>query len=199
MQFLWAFRYNPSRPTGLPRFAYPYPRPPPGVVSRLRRIKSKRPRLQVCHQARSAAECTYLSPTGCWAAAQNQFPEIALLGVVSRLRRIKSKRPRLRVLKLARRRLCLCRWIRTSKNFSFFTFFTSSTIGFLTIDRSKNFAVKILIFFELPHAQGIVAEILFYRLRQKRLKRKARFAASYAANAPKFRIDKWVLEQAFRK
>ncbi|MDR1180174.1 MAG: hypothetical protein LBK44_06680 [Spirochaetales bacterium] len=50
MQILWAFRYNPSRsgssePTPL------------GVVSRLRRLKSKRPRLRVCHHAQRVTRC----------------------------------------------------------------------------------------------------------------------------------------------
>ncbi|MDR1179537.1 MAG: hypothetical protein LBK44_03460 [Spirochaetales bacterium] len=57
MRFLWAFRYNPSRPAGFSRFARHVPL---GVVSRLRRLKSKRPRLRVCHHAQRVMRCARL-------------------------------------------------------------------------------------------------------------------------------------------
>ncbi|MDR1179349.1 MAG: hypothetical protein LBK44_02495 [Spirochaetales bacterium] len=49
MQILWAFRYNPIAPHGLTALRLPLT--PLGVGSAYAGLKSKRPRLRVCHQA----------------------------------------------------------------------------------------------------------------------------------------------------
>ncbi|MDR1180342.1 MAG: hypothetical protein LBK44_07530 [Spirochaetales bacterium] len=49
MRFLWAFRYNPSRrpAAARPRECFAFTGPLLGVVSRLRRVKSKAPALRL--------------------------------------------------------------------------------------------------------------------------------------------------------